>query len=164
MPIILPIEAKCNKTICYNLCVDHLTPSKRSWNMSRIKSKNTSPEVIFRKILFSLGGRYRLNYSLPGKPDIVLPGRKIAVFINGCFWHQHKKCKRSSVPKSNRIYWIPKLERDITRQTEVIKLLNKMNWKTILIWECQVLQFSKIKGIINSQILHDKQSEKTKNV
>ena len=91
---------------------DHLTAEKRSWNMSRIRSKNTQPELAVRKYLYSKGFRYRLhNRHLPGTPDITNQSKKTAVFVNGCFFHQHKGCKRATVPKSNKEYWIPKLKK-----------------------------------------------------
>jgi len=118
---------------------DHLSKEKRSWNMSRISSKNTKPELIVRKILYQNGVRYRLHAKdLPGKPDISNKKKKFAVFVNGCFWHQHKGCKRSNKPKSNKSYWIPKLERNIQRQEESINSLKEMGWNIFIIWECEL--------------------------
>ena len=118
---------------------DHLTPDKRSWNMSRIRSKNTKPELIVRKVLHNSGIRYRLHArNLPGKPDLSNKSKKFAIFVNGCFWHQHKGCKRASIPKSNTDYWIPKLEKNVNRLKENLKTLDTMGYRTAVIWECEV--------------------------
>ena len=131
---------------------DHLSKNRRSWNMSRISSKNTKPELIVRKILYQNGVRYRLHAKdLPGKPDISSKKQKFAVFVNGCFWHQHKGCKRSNKPKSNQSYWIPKLERNIQRQNESINSLKEMGYKTSIIWECELKNSDK-SATINSII------------
>ena len=105
--------------------------------MSRIRSKNTIPEIKVRKYLFNKGYRYRINYSLPGKPDIVFPKQKIAVFINGCFWHQHS-CKNSVIPKTNVKFWKNKLELNKNRDKSIILELKNSNWKTIILWECEI--------------------------
>ena len=118
---------------------DHLTPVKRSWNMSRIRSKNTKPELMVRKVLHNSGIRYRLHAKdLPGKPDLSNKRRKFAIFVNGCFWHQHKGCKRASIPKSNTEYWIPKLKKNINRLKENLEELDNMGFTTVVIWECEV--------------------------
>lgn len=118
--------------------MDTLSREKRSWCMSKIRSKNTKPELIVRRILTEMRWRYRLHVaSLPGKPDIAIAKRKIAIFVNGCFWHQHKGCKRQSLPKSNIEYWHKKLERNIKKQKEDIKILKKMGWSATKVWECQ---------------------------
>ena len=117
---------------------DHISEEKRSWNMSRIRSKNTKPEVTVRQYLYSKGFRYRLhNKSLPGKPDLSNQSKKVVVFVNGCFWHQHEKCGRASLPKSNKGYWIPKLKRNVERLNNNINLLIDMSWKVFVIWECE---------------------------
>lgn len=125
--------------------MDTITKQQRSINMSKIRSKNTSPEVIVRKILLGMGFRYRLHLaSLPGKPDVILKKYKTAIFINGCFWHQHKNCKRSSIPKSNKDYWVPKLENNIQRQKENISQLKRLGWKPLIIWECEVKKIDEL--------------------
>ena len=113
--------------------------SHRSWNMSQIRSKDTKPEIFFRKLLWSNGFRYRLHSNvLPGKPDIVLKKFKTSLFINGCFWHQHPGCKRSTMPKSNIKYWRQKLNRNVERQKLVLAKLEKLGWRVVTVWECQV--------------------------
>ncbi len=117
--------------------VDIFTPSKRSEVMAHIKGKNTKPELAIRKILFSKGLRYRLHpKDLPGKPDIVFRSSRVAIFVNGCFWHQHKNCKDASVPSSRKDYWLPKLERNAQRDSEAVASLEKMGWEVHIIWEC----------------------------
>ena len=117
---------------------DTKTPAERSENMSRIRSTNTKPEEIVRKYLFSHGFRYRKNDKrYPGKPDIVLPKYHTIIFVNGCFWHMHG-CSRSRLPRSNKEYWEPKLERNVKRDTENQHKLEADGWKVIVVWECEL--------------------------
>lgn len=106
--------------------------------MAKIRSKNTAPELKIRRILTGFGIKFRLHVSaLPGKPDVVIAKAKKIIFVNGCFWHQHKNCRRAVAPKSNRKYWTAKLKRNIEKQKEDIKKLRKDGWKILLVWECQ---------------------------
>ena len=117
---------------------DNHTKEIRSMNMSHIKSKNTKPEEIVRKYLFSKGLRYRKNVrKLPGCPDIVLKKYKALVFVNGCFWHKHD-CGRFVWPTSNVEYWRNKIERNVTRDKESYRKLENMGWRVFVIWECQL--------------------------
>lgn len=126
--------------------MDTFSKKQRSECMSKIRSRNTQPELAVRKVLTGLGFRYRLHRNdLPGKPDIVIPKLKKIIFINGCFWHQHKDCKRSSMPKSNKDYWKPKLERNIEKQKDNIKLLKKDGWSIIVLWECEIQNIQKLR-------------------
>lgn len=110
----------------------------RRRNMQQIKSKNTKPEEIVRKYLFSKGFRYRKNVTtLPGKPDIVLPKYRTVVFVNGCFWHHHD-CPRFHWPTSNTDYWIPKIKRNEERDVENRKKLEEAGWKVLTVWECEL--------------------------
>lgn len=119
--------------------MDHLSKEKRSWNMSRIRSKNTKPEILVRSRLHRAGYRFRLHVKdLPGKPDIVLPKYKSVIFVNGCFWHRHKDCKYAYKPKSKVKFWNQKFAQNIERQEEVTKQLRKLKWKVLVIWECEV--------------------------
>ena len=119
--------------------MDTLTKEKRSWNMSKIRSKNTKPEIAVRSKLHKAGYRFRLHVKgLPGKPDIVLPKHNTIIFINGCFWHRHKGCKYAYKPKTRVDFWNEKLNRNIKRQDEVIKELRGLEWKVLVIWECEV--------------------------
>ena len=118
--------------------MDDKTPEQRSINMSHIRSKDTKPEEIVRKYLFARGFRYRKNDTrYPGKPDLVLPKYHTVIFINGCFWHQHG-CSRSTLPKTNQDYWIPKIQRNVERDRQNIKTLEDAGWKVIVIWECEL--------------------------
>ena len=107
--------------------------------MSHIHGKDTKPEEIVRKYLFSKGYRYRKNDKrYPGTPDIVLPKYKTVVFVNGCFWHQHCGCKYAALPKSNYKYWKEKLEKNIERDKLQIQQLNNLGWNVIVVWECEI--------------------------
>lgn len=111
----------------------------RSYNMSRIKGKNTKPEELVRKFLFSQGFRYRKNDArLPGTPDIVLPKYKTVIFVNGCFWHGHINCKYFVVPKTNTEFWLNKIETNRQRDARKISELQSLGWRVIVLWECQL--------------------------
>lgn len=117
---------------------DTVTKEQRSRNMSLIRSKETKPEVFVRSVLHRLGFRFRKNVkTLPGKPDIILPKYKTVIFVHGCFWHQHPGCKRSTIPKSNIDYWIPKLKGNVKRDKEHRTNLEESGWKVAIIWECE---------------------------
>ena len=117
---------------------DNLTKEQRSKNMSRIRSKNTKPELIFRKKLHSLGYRYSLHKKdLPGKPDLYLKKYNLAIFIHGCFWHQHG-CRYSVIPKSNRKYWELKLKYNTLRDENNLKELKHLGIKYEIIWESRI--------------------------
>lgn len=129
-----------------NIMVDHLTREKRSWNMSRIRSKNTKPEIIVRSLLHRMGYRFRLHRKdLPGKPDIVLTKYKTVIFVHGCFWHRHKGCKRCTTPSTNKDYWLKKFERNIANDRMYKKAIKKDGWKVIIVWECETQLISKLK-------------------
>lgn len=118
---------------------DNHTPEVRSYNMSRIRSKDTKPEELVRKYLFKHGLRYRKNDKrYPGKPDIVLPKYKTIIFIHGCFWHQHLNCKAATIPETNYDYWKKKLEANISRDEKVKTELEEAGWKVIVVWECEI--------------------------
>jgi DNA mismatch endonuclease, patch repair protein len=109
----------------------------RSYNMSRIRSKDTKPELLVRKTLHAQGFRYTLHdKKLPGKPDIVLPKYKTVIFIHGCFWHGHDNCKYFKVPKTRTEWWINKIDRNKMNDEKAMKFLKKEGWKIITIWEC----------------------------
>lgn len=111
----------------------------RSFNMSRIKGKNTKPEMLVRKFLFANGFRYRLNVkTLPGKPDIVLPKYKTVIFINGCFWHGHEGCRYFVVPKTRAEWWLNKISDTQKRDSESENQLNALGWKVITLWGCEL--------------------------
>lgn len=116
-----------------------MTPEQRSRNMAAIKGKDTKPEMIVRKYLFSQGLRFRVQVrKLPGNPDIVLPKYKTVIFVNGCFWHGHEGCKYFRLPKSNVEFWKEKIERNIERDRESMRALLDLGWKVIRVWECEL--------------------------
>ena len=133
--------------------MDRINKERRSWNMSRIRSADTSLEIEVRKILYSLGYRYRLHSSLPGHPDLVFPKQMVALFINGCFWHMHG-CKLSTIPSTRREFWTEKLNRNRQRDHNVTEELNAMGWKVVKIWECRFIkdrrrEISRIRNALN---------------
>ena len=116
-----------------------MTSEQRSRCMAAIKGKDTKPEMIVRKYLFSCGLRFRVQVrKLPGTPDIVLPKYKTVIFVNGCFWHGHGGCKYFRLPKSNVEFWKEKIERNIERDRESMQALLDLGWKVIRIWECEL--------------------------
>lgn len=117
---------------------DHLSAEKRSWNMSHIRSKDSKPETLVRKYLFSKGFRYRKNVKqLPGCPDIVLPKYKTVICVNGCFWHKHD-CPRFVWPKSNTEYWKAKITGNVERDKKNYAELQSLGWNVLIIWECEL--------------------------
>ena len=118
---------------------DKLTPEKRSWNMSRIKGKDTKIEVEVRKYLFSKGYRFRKNDKrYPGKPDIVLPKYHVAIFVHGCFWHRHEGCKDATTPKTRTEFWLEKFDKNVKNDQIKQEKLKEMGWRVIVIWECEL--------------------------
>lgn len=118
---------------------DRLTPEKRSWNMSRIKGKDTKIEVEVRKYLFSKGYRFRKNDKrYPGKPDIVLPKYHVAIFVHGCFWHRHEGCKDATTPKTRTEFWLEKFDKNVKNDQIKQEKLRELGWKVIVIWECEL--------------------------
>jgi DNA mismatch endonuclease (patch repair protein) len=119
--------------------VDKISKEKRSWNMSRIRSKDTKPELIVRKYLFNKGIRYRLhNKDLSGKPDLSNKSKKFAIYVNGCFWHHHERCKDFVWPKSNDQMWKNKINNNVIRDKKNYKALEDNGWKVFIIWECEL--------------------------
>jgi len=118
---------------------DRLTKARRSWNMSRIKGKNTGPEKVVRSLLHRMGYRFRLHVKdLPGKPDIVLPRYRTVIFVHGCFWHRHRGCRNCTTPTNNREFWVNKLEGNVERDRLHTRTLKKLGWKVVVVWECEV--------------------------
>lgn len=119
--------------------MDIWSEAKRSEVMSKIRGKNTKPELLVRSYLFKKGFRYHLHKKdLPGCPDLVLRKYKTVIFIHGCFWHQHKECNEGKIPSTNSLYWQHKLNKNILRDEKNLKLLKEAGWKVIIIWECEV--------------------------
>ena len=119
--------------------VIHKVSEQRSRNMSAIKSKNTKPEIAVRKVLHSMGYRFRLHSKdLPGSPDIVLPKYKTVIFVHGCFWHRHENCKYASTPKTRQEFWEAKFRENINRDKLNQENLFSKGWKIIIVWECEI--------------------------
>lgn len=118
---------------------DRLTPEKRSWNMSKIRGKDTKIEVKVRHYLFSQGFRYRKNVKdMPGKPDIVLPRYKTVIFIHGCYWHRHKGCKNCTTPSTRQDFWLQKFEKNVQNDLKHTTQLENDGWRVLVLWECQI--------------------------
>lgn len=137
----------------YSHHMDHLSKEKRSANMAKIKSSNTKPELRVRSLLHKLGFRFRLSRNdLPGKPDLVLPKYKIAIFVHGCFWHSHEGCKKSHLPASNIEYWESKLSRNKKRDATSQHCLESLGWKVVIIWECETKKNDELEKILMDRI------------
>lgn len=119
--------------------------------MGRVKNKSTKPELKIRKLIYSLGYRYRLHDTdLPGKPDIVFKSKKMVIFVHGCFWHRHNNCKRTRTPKSNIKFWENKFSNNVIRDNKVQYKLRELGWDYLIIWECEINDTSKVKAKIIS--------------
>jgi DNA mismatch endonuclease (patch repair protein) len=133
--------------------LDNLAKEERSNIMARVRGKDTKPEMTVRRLIFSMGYRYRLHGSgLPGKPDLVFLRRKKVIFVHGCFWHRHYGCKNARLPKSRQEFWIPKLESNRLRDTRNEESLRAKGWDVLTIWECELRDPSnlteRIKGFL----------------
>jgi DNA mismatch endonuclease (patch repair protein) len=118
---------------------DVFDPAKRSAVMARVKSKDTRPELLLRRLLTGLGARYRLHRKdLPGSPDVAMPGRRLAIFVHGCFWHGHDCARGARVPKANRDYWLAKVARNVARDARNRADLADAGWRVETVWECQM--------------------------
>ena len=136
-----------------NCIVDSLSQEKRSWNMSRIKNRDTKPELIVRSLLHRKGYRFRLHRKdLPGRPDIVLPRFNTIIFVNGCFWHRHEDCRYAYNPKTRVDFWQEKFRQNVERDQKVHNQLLKLGWKVHVVWECETrkpeLLIRKLKQIL----------------
>ena len=136
---------------------DSLSKARRSWNMSRIRSKNTTPEIIVRSMLHKIGYRFRLHVKIPVPesinfpfrrrvicPDIVLPKYKTVIFVHGCFWHRHKNCTDCTTPTNRREWWLAKLNGNAARDERHQRILKRLNWRIIVIWECRLREPKKL--------------------
>lgn len=120
---------------------DRLSPARRSWNMSRIRGKDTSPEVAVRSFLHRVGIRYILHdRRLPGRPDIVVPAARTVVLVHGCFWHRHSGCARTTNPSSNAQFWKEKFRSNVRRDRRNLRNLEAQGWRVITIWQCEISQ------------------------
>lgn len=132
--------------------MDTITSEKRSWNMSRIHSEDTTPEMLVRSFLHRKGFRFRLHVkTLPGKPDIVLPKYKTVIEVRGCFWHRHEGCKVASTPSSHEEFWRAKFERNVARDRKTEHALAELGWHLIVVWECE-LKSQKVLNVLPNKI------------
>ena len=123
----------------------------RSENMRRIRGKDTVPEMIVRRLVHAMGFRYRIHRrDIPGIPDLSFLGRRKLIFVHGCFWHQHPGCVDGHLPKTNASYWVPKLERNQTRDKETLKRLTALGWEVLIVWECETKDLSSLENKIRS--------------
>jgi DNA mismatch endonuclease, patch repair protein len=129
--------------------MDRLNSKRRSALMARIRGKDTVPELMVRRLVHSLGFRYRLHkQDLPGSPDLVFKGRKKAIFVHGCFWHRHR-CPRGTLPSTRRHFWLPKLEGNRLRDVRVQKELRGLGWSCLVVWECELRNLNRISSRIS---------------
>lgn len=130
--------------------MDSLTKEKRSWNMSRIRSNDTTPELVVRSFLFRNGFRFRLHVrNLPGHPDIVLPKYRTVVEVRGCFWHRHPGCRQATTPSTNAEFWQEKFKRNVERDKRNEIQLNELGWRVIVVWECFVKQKTFLQALLD---------------
>jgi DNA mismatch endonuclease (patch repair protein) len=128
--------------------VDNLSPDERSEIMARVRSENSRPEIVVRKLIFGLGYRYRLHAKeLPGRPDIVFRSRRKAIFVHGCFWHRHETCSLARMPKSRLGFWLPKLEGNKKRDQLNTEALLRRGWGVLTVWECQLANVERVKEL-----------------
>ena len=127
---------------------DVVSPAKRSQMMSAIKGKNSLPEMVVRKALFAMGHRFRVHRrDLPGTPDIAMPGRKIAIFVHGCFWHAHQGCKYAKTPSTRTEFWTTKLQGNVERDRRTADKLAEMGWRVLNVWECSTRNPEAVAGL-----------------
>ncbi|WP_186172821.1 very short patch repair endonuclease [Burkholderia gladioli] len=128
--------------------VDIVSLADRSRMMAGIQSKNTKPELIVRRLLFASGYRFRLHRrDLPGAPDIVMPSRKVAIFVHGCFWHMHQGCRFSKMPTTRPEFWKAKLEANVERDRRAVEKLQALGWRVLCVWECSTRQANTAAGL-----------------
>src|SRR5262245_11635 len=134
---------------------DVFNPVKRSAVMRAVKSSNTTPEIAVRRAAHALGLRFRLHRpDLPGKPDLVFPSRKAALFVHGCFWHGHDCARGARVPATNRKYWLAKISRNVARDKSTLAALKRQGWRAHVIWECETRDARKLSRLIARKMAH----------
>lgn len=133
--------------------MDVFTKKKRSEVMAKIRAKNTKPEIAVRKLLHSMGYRFRVhNKHLPSKPDICLPKYSTVILVHGCFWHNHKRCIDGKIPKSNVSYWGPKIRGNVERDKKHRRALQRLGWKVVTIWECELCDMARLEKKIQKKL------------
>ena len=143
--------------------MDIIAPAQRSVLMSRIRGKDTKPEVAVRRAAHALGYRFRLHRrDLPGSPDLVFPRLRKVIFVHGCFWHRHRGCRYAYVPKSNPQFWATKFQSNVRRDEIALKRLRELGWKTLVIWECELSDASVLSSRLASFLGDQAQNNKQK--
>lgn len=129
---------------------DRISPEQRSRNMSRVKGRDTKPELLVRSIVHGLGYRFRLHSKkLPGRPDVVLPRHRKVIFVHGCFWHGHPGCRRAARPSTNREFWDKKIEGNIARDAANIEALSAAGWKVLVVWQCAMKERERLEKTLS---------------
>lgn len=130
--------------------MDRLTAEHRSWLMSRVKSRDTKPELLVRKLVFAMGYRYRLHVrDLPGKPDLVFSRKRKVIFVHGCFWHGHERCRYGRLPKTRQEFWSNKIEQNRARDVRTVSELKNGGWRVLEVWQCQLKDFDGLAKQLN---------------
>lgn len=125
--------------------MDRVSSEKRSLIMAAVRSKDTLPELAVRRLVHGLGYRYRLHAkNLPGCPDLVFPGRRKVIFVHGCFWHRHPKCRYSTIPKSRTDFWLAKFEKNVARDRRERRELKKLGWSVLVVWQCELKNLQRV--------------------
>lgn len=133
--------------------MDHVPPDRRSFIMRMVKTSDTKPELAVRRLLHSLGFRFRLkNKHLPGTPDVVLPKWRAVVLVHGCFWHRHDGCRKATTPKSQTAYWLKKFAQNVRRDTEVSERLKSLGWRVCVVWQCELNKPERLAGRLSRLI------------
>lgn len=128
---------------------ERLTKAERSQQMARVRSSDTKPELTLRSALHRLGFRFRLHRkNLPGTPDIVMPGRMTAIFVNGCFWHRHEGCKRATLPSTRSEFWSAKLQKNVERDALATEQLERLGYRVLVFWECEIRRKEQVQSLI----------------
>lgn len=135
----------------YGPKMDRVSQETRSAVMSKVRSRNTKPEMLVRSLLHGLGFRFRLHRKdLPGKPDIVFPSRRAAIFVHGCFWHQHSGCSKATIPETRKEFWKGKLQRNVERDAENVTALRSCGWHVLILWECETKDVAALSARLQS--------------
>ena len=138
-----------------SLSLDIVGPEERGRRMSRVRSKGTLPELVVRRLAHALGFRFRLHGRLPGHPDLVFTSRKKVVFVHGCFWHRHPRCKKASTPSTNVAYWIPKFRANVLRDKRKTRELLELGWSVIVVWECETKEIGTLRKRLRRELTRD---------
>jgi DNA mismatch endonuclease (patch repair protein) len=126
---------------------DHLSKTDRSALMGKVRGKDTKPEIVVRKIIHSLGFRFRLHRKdLPGCPDLVFASKRKVIFVHGCFWHRHKRCKRATTPQTHTDFWQSKFDANVSRDRRNLNALTKAGWESLIVWECSLKHVERLAG------------------